>query len=377
MPRQSIITSVVDLLGEGGRLNYRDLYRLAQECAEQTFIRLLGHWVLAGDQVIRGKITPSKSDAVETVLFKPAQMEVNTSPVTGSLTEVVYVFRKSAPSANGVHSFTMGRTHENDFVMADYAVSRTQAVIHVKRGTRFRIRTLGGSNPVYVNNRPITQETELCEGDSVAFGRFRFLLLAPSALFLRLRGIMPEMRIRQLVNALGQANYKELKDVAGRHNQDFFTQLMHHPSLVGSGVFRGYGVRVAGMDPDATQGFLPDVSAGQQAVQVKILGRSIYPLLRPERIEEDGAEVLTIGRGVDNDLMMGDDAISTRHARIRFGDAGQYFIQDLKSTNGVFVNGVDVGSGEKELFDGDKVKIGRHEFTLMFPSTLYRHLAGT
>ncbi|MBF0340320.1 MAG: FHA domain-containing protein [Magnetococcales bacterium] len=373
---RTTITGIHDLLGEGGRLDYPALRRLAEECPEQHFIRLLGHWVLAGDRVVRGRITPSASDAIETVRFEPGQREPLTSSLPGNLAEVIYVFHKPTRDEDGMRSFTLGRVDDNDFVMPDYAVSRTQAVIHVFKGTRFRIRSLGGSNPVLVNNRPVERDVVMREGDVVSFGRFRFLLLAPSALYLRLKGIKPQLRIRQLINALGQADYKALKEYADKHDEEIFAQLMRYPSLVGSGVFRGYSSRVVGSDPEATHGFLPDVSAGPEAVPVRVLGRSIYPLIRPERLEENGEEYLTIGRAVENDLMMGDDAISNFHARIRFGAAGEYFIGDLHSTNGVFVRGRELGRQEQELFDRDRVKIGRHEFTLMFPSTLYQHLTG-
>ncbi|MEO5334507.1 MAG: FHA domain-containing protein [Magnetococcus sp. YQC-5] len=373
MPLLTSLTSVRDLLGEGGRLNYRVLTLLARDITEQAFIRLLGHWVLVGESVLRGKITPSTSSAIETVRFEPDALDQAPS-YSSHLAEVVYVFYKPDLAVDGVQSFTVGRIDENDFVLPDYAISRTQAVIHVTRGNRFRLRSLGGSNPVYVNNRPIDQETTLREGDFVGFGRFRFLLLAPSALYLRLQGIKPQVWIRQLVNALGQANYKALKEYAVKHDEDIFTQLMRHPSLVGSGVFRGYGIRSSGPNPEITQGFLPDITDGPNAMQLKVMGRSIYPLIRPERSEENGEETLTVGRGLENDIMMGDEAISTRHAKVRFGEAGQYFLQDLQSTNGVVVNGHELGNREQELFDGDKVKIGRHEFTLMFPSLLYHHL---
>ncbi|MBF0294377.1 MAG: FHA domain-containing protein [Magnetococcales bacterium] len=374
MTRKRNIESVTDLLTAGGRLDYQALERLSRECPEQHFVRLLGHWVLAGDEVMRGQVTPSRSETVETVAFRPATADLADPPGTGSLAEVIYLFRKPEGGAGGVQSFTLGRTNENDFVISDYAISRFQAVIHVTRDTRFRIRVLGGSNPVYVNQLPIAGETPLYDGDAVILGRFRFQLFAPSSLYLRLRGIQPDTSIRQLINAMGQADYKVLKECAHRHDRDFFAQLMRHPSLVGSGVFRGYGVRLAGMGPEATVGFLPDITAGNNAMPVRVLGRAIYPLLPPERIEEDGSEILAIGRGEDNDIRMPDDAISNRHARIRFGETGQYFLRDLNSTNGVFINGQTIGDRDREVFDGDRIKIGRHEFTLMFPSTLYHHL---
>ncbi|MBF0214833.1 MAG: FHA domain-containing protein [Magnetococcales bacterium] len=370
------ITGIYDLLGSGGRLDYRALMQLANEQDEQAFIRCLGHWVLAGDRVISGKITPAASREIETVRFEPGRMAALSVNFPGNLVEVIYVFHKPTLPVDGVRSFTLGRTDENDFLMPDYAISRTQAVIHVFRGNRFRIRSLGGSNPVYVNDHPLEREQLVREGDVIGLGRFRFLLLAPSALYLRLKGIKPQPRIRQWINSLGQADYKALKEYAAKHNVDLFSQLMRYPSLVGSGVFRGYASRMPGTDPEATHGFLPDVSDGFGAVPFRVLGRSIYPLIHPERLEEGFAEHLTIGRAVENDLVMGDDAISNQHARIRFGESGQYSIQDLDSTNGVFVNGAALNRVERELFDRDRIKIGRHEFILMFPSTLFDHLTG-
>ncbi|MBF0270953.1 MAG: FHA domain-containing protein [Magnetococcales bacterium] len=370
------ITGISDLLGEGSRLDYHALMSLASETPEQNFIRQLGHWVLAGDRVVRGKITPATSDIIETARFEPAANQPIHAPVPGNLTEVIYAFHKPTQPVDGVHSFTLGRTDENDFVMPDYAISRNQAVIHVFRGNRFRIRCLGGSNPIYVNNAPLTREQLLREGDVIDFGRFRFVLLAPSGLYFRLKGIKAQPRIRQLINSLGQADYKALKDYAEKHNVDIFSQLLRHPSLVGSGVFRGYASRTPGTDPDATHAFLRDLSGGPDAVPFKVLGRSIFPLIQPERTEENQQESLTIGRAVENDLVMGDDAISNHHAQILFGATGQYFIQDLHSTNGVFVNGHELDRKPCELFDNDKVKIGRHEFTMMFPSNLFYHLTG-
>ncbi len=54
-------------------------------------------------------------------------------------------------------------------------------------------------------------------------------------------------------------------------------------------------------------------------------------------IELDGSEV-SIGRGVDNTQVIQHSSISRRHALIVPDDAG-LLIRDLKSTNGVWLNG--------------------------------------
>lgn len=55
-----------------------------------------------------------------------------------------------------------------------------------------------------------------------------------------------------------------------------------------------------------------------------------------------------------------DRAISRKHCRlIRRGN--EYFLQDLASSNGTFVNGSRIYDEEKAIFDGDLIRIGRVE----------------
>ncbi|MBF0613786.1 MAG: FHA domain-containing protein [Magnetococcales bacterium] len=377
---ESIKCRIGELLGAGGRLEYRALMQMAHETSEQGFVRQLGHWVLAGDRVMPGRITPAR-EISETARFDPVSLDAASASAVlpGNLAEVVYGFYRPV-GADGVveerQSFSVGRSGENDFLVPDYSVSRQQAVFQVFRGKRFWIRKMSGAAPIQINQRPMAKEQLLREGDHITLGRLRFQLLAPSSLFLRLHGIKPQARIRQFVNALGQADYQALKEYAVRHHVDLFSQLMRFPSLVGSGVVRGYASRMVGGDVDATYYFLPASRDTRAAVRLKVLGRSIYPLIESEGVDVDQEESLLIGRAVENDLVMGDDAISNRHARIVFGASGQYFLEDLNSTNGVFVNGVPVGHDRQELVDRDQIKFGRHEFTLMFPGTLYNFLTG-
>jgi hypothetical protein len=66
-----------------------------------------------------------------------------------------------------------------------------------------------------------------------------------------------------------------------------------------------------------------------------------------------------IGRGSDNELVLDTKHISRYHAVLLAGPA-HTSIEDLNSTNGVFVNGKRVS--RQALKDGDKVTIGRTQF---------------
>ena len=72
-------------------------------------------------------------------------------------------------------------------------------------------------------------------------------------------------------------------------------------------------------------------------------------------------ETTTIGRTSTNDIPVENLAISRRHAEI-VRAKGRFYLRDLQSSNGTFVNGVRVT--ETELHDGDAILIGKH--TLLF-----------
>jgi hypothetical protein len=81
------------------------------------------------------------------------------------------------------------------------------------------------------------------------------------------------------------------------------------------------------------------------------------PLDRPQ---------LTIGRKPDNDLVIDNPAVSGHHAWI-FEEQGTYFIEDLGSVNGTFVN--DEKVQKHQLQNTDRVVIGKHVLVFQDEST--------
>ncbi len=75
------------------------------------------------------------------------------------------------------------------------------------------------------------------------------------------------------------------------------------------------------------------------------------------RFELPDHEPQMIGRSSES-LPLGDQTISRRHAELT-PDSGRWFIRDLKSANGTFVNGVRVtASDRRKLNVGDQVRVG-------------------
>ncbi len=60
---------------------------------------------------------------------------------------------------------------------------------------------------------------------------------------------------------------------------------------------------------------------------------------------------LLIGRGTDADVVLPERQVSRYHLKIHYRD-GRYFLEDLDSKNGTFLNGQQV-KGTVSLQDGD------------------------
>ena len=75
-----------------------------------------------------------------------------------------------------------------------------------------------------------------------------------------------------------------------------------------------------------------------------------------------GARTLTAGRDIGNLIQLIDKEVSRRHFQIRWTPTG-YFLRDMNSANGTFVNGSQVT--EKHLQIGDVIKAGNTQMELM------------
>lgn len=72
-----------------------------------------------------------------------------------------------------------------------------------------------------------------------------------------------------------------------------------------------------------------------------------------------GRDSFTIGRKVDNDLVLDDHTVSSHHARI-VRVQSVFFLEDLQSTNGTTLNGKPIERAQ--LHDADVIAIGHHRF---------------
>jgi hypothetical protein len=72
-----------------------------------------------------------------------------------------------------------------------------------------------------------------------------------------------------------------------------------------------------------------------------------------------GTSIVSIGRDVSSDVVVDDERVSRRHARLRPTERG-WVLEDLESTNGTRVNGFRTQA--QLLSDGDTISIGASTF---------------
>jgi len=75
----------------------------------------------------------------------------------------------------------------------------------------------------------------------------------------------------------------------------------------------------------------------------------------------DGASFI-IGRGKSCDIVIDDFYLSARHVKL-WAENDEWCIEDLKSTNGTYINEIKIDSEPLILDNGDKIRIGQLEFS--------------
>ena len=102
---------------------------------------------------------------------------------------------------------------------------------------------------------------------------------------------------------------------------------------------------------------LPRVVSGGESCLVQIHG----PELGRRYVIED--DELTIGRDMMNHIVVDLDNVSRRHAKISAHEGG-FFVSDLGSTNGTYLNDCEV-TEETSIHSGDFVKVGGSIFKFL------------
>jgi len=88
---------------------------------------------------------------------------------------------------------------------------------------------------------------------------------------------------------------------------------------------------------------------------------------RGEEFDFAGVREMTLGRAPDCDIRVGDDECSRHHARIA-RSGSQWIVEDLGSTNGIYVNGSKTRTATVK--HGTQVALGMTTLLVSFPEDL-------
>lgn len=101
--------------------------------------------------------------------------------------------------------------------------------------------------------------------------------------------------------------------------------------------------------------------------------RVLFKLSGPELDTDElivGRSGLTVGRGGDNKLVLNNREISRQHMRVTWREDDKYLVEDLNSSNGVWINDSRIPPRiPQEINEGDVIRCGPYLFT--FESLVY------
>ncbi len=207
---------------------------------------------------------------------------------------------------------TIGRQKESSYVIEHNSVSRLHCEIMFLNGN-YMLRDKVSSNGTYVNNVRVAHDSicTLRNLDQVRFGdvQFRFELRQQPA------------------------------------NNDISSPAMSNVTLSqvqGNQLETG----ISSIIPDAVMASL------QESPTLVVVSQNS----RPGIIAIEHERRLTIGRGKENDIVLDDSAASRRHAEI-FNALDGFYVRDLNSSYGVFVNNVKINN-PFHLSHSDRIVIG-------------------
>lgn len=165
------------------------------------------------------------------------------------------------------------------------------------------------------------------------------------------------------VNHLGLAKLTALKDIFPTIPDSSFFGVFNYPSLCGESIAHmetakstGKGSPLVDFDLNSTNRTPLDC---------------LYPLT--QRDKKKNANHFTIGSDPDNHVVIPDFTVSRQHAIIT-KKAHRYYLQDIGSEFGSYINGVSFDNEEILLNDGDQLSFGRYQFLFMDPNTLFEYV---
>ena len=207
--------------------------------------------------------------------------------------------------------FIVGRSHSSDIILPSDNVSRRHARLYTQDGKCF-IEDLNSSNGVFVNGKRIHRVFEIVRSAQIKVGDY----------YLHVEG----------------TGYASAEAEPARHVE----------VQQGKQAAADMGASIQGEGGDAIYGRLIGTNLSTQ-------GRP-FDIMKPVNL---------VGRGKDCAVTIVDPSVSRIHAKVLKAPDGSLRVEDLKSSNGTYVNNERVDNGP--FGHGDRVRFGNVEFVCELP----------
>ncbi len=255
---------------------------------------------------------------------------------------------------------TLGFDPNNDVVIPRPNISGHHALL-VRAKRAFYLQDLDSTNGTFVNGRRV-KCVRVAPGDIIALGSYEFALdaamqarlgeRAPTAATMALPAVSAQALKARVVLIGRDAECDIILDapqISRKHVR--LTQLAQGWLVEDLGSANGTYL----YDPHTQPITRAEVSEedviymGSYRFPIRrlreFLGQVDDPASRAKLSVPLDRKIVTLGRGDDNDVVLDDPQVSRHHARIRReGDA--YFVEDLASANGTYINGKRVGRAQ-------------------------------
>lgn len=250
---------------------------------------------------------------------------------------------------------TIGRTPDNDVVIAQPQVSRHHLALELRGGIWHAVDA-GSTNGFFVNGQrvrgyPISGPLALRLGDPVNGPVVEVKVNAPAAMPQppRSRSTPPSRVNPAILSAPPSRPQPAQRPPTGRLIQPIGIRQFRMPE--------------GGADLPHLQAMRQNLSAVYQVAEAGPAGVPVASAPPPVRdsIPVSAASTMRIGRTPDNDIVIPDVLASRHHAQVT-QTGGALVIEDLRSSNGTFVNGRRIS--RQQLSDGDVVTIGNSDFVV-------------
>ena len=189
-----------DLIDGNNKIKYDSLVNFISNNPMSEFFKASKHPYLVGKELYDGEMKRKVGVSnTSTMMFKPAELRsiidnVNDMPtsrnISGSgISKSLYVLQKASDSyKTAPNEISIGRSSFNDITIADYVISKKQALITIFFDKYF-ITDLNSTNGTMVDGEYITpgEKLEIKKNCVISFGRYSFVFTHSMELFARVK----------------------------------------------------------------------------------------------------------------------------------------------------------------------------------------------